>query len=361
MYQPVGKALTGVLLLLLSGPLAANLDEVAMLIEAGSHQKALNRLAAEPETRRSRLLQANALAGLKRNEEAEAIYRALIEEAPEDPTPYNNLATLYAATGRLQEASEQLTRGMKSDQRYAAIYKNLSRVYVEMSRNSYARALRMNEKQQGLRLVTLDHRDGTSEPLQVTVVALPQPEVAARPVPDRVAQAAPKPAVKPEPVSTPSPKPAAKAEQTAPPTPTVVPAPRRTEPVAVAQATPPPSAVEFDAGGAIAALKQWAAAWSANDVEAYLAAYDDEFLPPRDLTRAQWQAERRVRLKKPKKIEVMLSDFEVSSTSDNSLTVKLLQRYRSDNYRDTTRKGFILVLRSGEWKIGDEYTIEVIN
>ena len=115
-----------------------------------------------------------------------------------------------------------------------------------------------------------------------------------------------------------------------------------------------------DAGDVIAALKHWAAAWSVQDVDGYLGAYAPDFLPPRDLSRAQWQAERRIRLNKPKKIEVILSDFEVSSTGGSSATVKLTQRYRSDSYRDTTRKGFILVLRGGEWKIGDEYTIEEI-
>jgi tetratricopeptide (TPR) repeat protein len=362
MYKAVAGLLSTLFLSMLSAQACANLDEVAAQIEANNYQNALKSLSSQPVSRRSRLLRANALAGLKRNDEAEAIYRALIDEAPEDPTPYNNLATLYAASGLLQEASELLTRGMKSDERYAAIYKNLSRVYVEMSRNSYARALRMNEKQQGLKLVTLDHRDGPSEPLQVAAVALPQPEVTTTPAPAKVAQAVPKSALKPEPVEAAAlAKSAAKAEQAPPSTPSVAPVPRPAKPVAVAQVTSPKNAVEFDAGGAIAALKQWAAAWSANDVEAYLAAYDDEFLPPRDLTRAQWQAERRVRLKKPKKIEVMLSDFEVSSTSDSSLTVKLLQRYRSNSYRDTTRKGFILVRRNGKWKIGDEYTIEVIN
>ena len=68
-----------------------------------------------------------------------------------------------------------------------------------------------------------------------------------------------------------------------------------------------------------------------------------------------------MRLKRPNEIEVALSDFEASRSGGGSVTVKLIQRYRSDSYRDTSRKGFVLVLRNGEWKIGDEYTIEVMN
>jgi tetratricopeptide (TPR) repeat protein len=325
MHKAVAGLLSTSLLFLLSGPAGAGLDDVATLIEAQRYQQALEQLSQRTDSRRSRLLQANALSGLKRSDEAEALYRALIDEAPQDPTPYNNLASLYAASGRLQEASELLTQAMKSDARYAAIYKNLSRVYVEMSRNSYARALRMNEQQQGLRLLTLDHRDGPAVPLQVAALAEPQP--AATPPPQ-------------------SAQPQSRASQ---------------QSATSVDEAPAPSRDQFDAGGAIVALKQWAAAWSAQDVEAYLGAYDAEFLPPRDLSLSQWQTERRVRLKRPKKIEVALSDFEVSSTGSSSLTVKLVQRYRSDSYRDISRKGFILVLRDGEWKIGDEYTIEVMN
>lgn len=297
MYKFVVKTL-GVMLLLSSGPLAASLDEAAALIAAGSHQAALERLADGPASARARLLRANALAGLQRNDEAEALYLQLIEELPQDPAPYNNLATLYAANGRLQEASELLTRAMKSDPRYAAIYKNLSRVYVEMSSNAYARALRVSEQQQGLQLLPLDYHDTPATPQQADVVVVTPP------------------------------------------------------------AESPPQAPSGDE--AIAALKQWAAAWSAQDVEGYLAAYDASYLPPRGLTLAQWQAQRRLRLRKPGMIEVALEGFEVSSGDGGALLVKAVQRYRSDHYRDLTRKGFVLLPRDGAWKIGDEYTIEVL-
>ena len=265
MYRTVATALIAILML--GGQAHADLEQAAQLIEEQRYQAALDALAPQSDTRPARLLRANALAGLKHSDEAERLYRALIDEAPQDPTPYNNLAALYAASSRLQEASELLTRAMKSDERYAAVYKNLSRVYVEMSRNAYAKALRMGEPQQGLSLISLDHRAAPSAPLQLAAVETP--------------------------VAAPQPTPAKSAE------------PQR----------------DLDSTGAIAALQQWAAAWSAKDVEGYLAAYDVEFLPPRELSRSAWEAERRVRLKRPKQIEVGLSDFEVSRTGDNSLTV----------------------------------------
>ena len=231
MHQAVAKALTATLLMLLSGLACADLDALARLIEGGRYQAALDGLSKQAESPRTRLLRANALVGLKRSDEAERLYRALIDEQPQDPIPYNNLANLYATAGRLQEASELLTRAMKSDARYAAIYKNLSRVYVEMSRNSYAKALRLSEQKQGLQLLSLDHRDAPlhepqQEPLQLAAVATSSP-------------ATPSPQTAPAVLST---TPAAKPPVTRPTPP----------------AQPEPALPEFDAGGAIAALKLWA-------------------------------------------------------------------------------------------------------
>lgn len=300
MHRAIGKILVTPLLVLLGTPVVAvELDEVVALMAAGSHEQALQRLAGQPESRRSRLLKADALAALERGEEAEAIYHTLIDEAPEDPVPYNNLANFYAASGRLQEASDLLNQAMKSDQRYATIYDNLSRVYVEMSRNAYAKALRIGESRQGVELTSLDLKDDSGQQPRVHLAA-------GNDEADKVSDADNK-------------------EE------------------------------------AIKVLQKWAAAWSAQDVEAYLAAYDQEFRPKSGISLSQWQEQRRFRLHKPNRIEVALSDFEVEKRNSSELVVKLLQRYRSDRYRDSSRKGFVLVQRNGGWKIRDEYTIEVIN
>ncbi len=302
-YRAVARALAAIAALSLGGPLLADTGEAARLIAAGEHRQALEQLPEEATSRRARLLRAEALLGLGRESEAERIFLALIEESPEDPVPYNNLAAHYAADGRLREASELLSRAMKSDSRYAAVYKNLSRVYVEMSRNSYAKALRMSEQPKGLQLLSLGPSEVTELPELVAVQQQPEPP--------------------------------AEPQQT------------------VAQAG---SGEE-----AVAALRRWAAAWSAQDVEGYLAAYDEAFEPRRGNSLEAWQQERRRRLLKPGTIEVALSDIEASPRGASEVKVRAVQAYRSDNYRDTTRKGFIMVRRDGGWKIRDEYTIEVLN
>lgn len=297
------------LVLLMAAPLfisnaySASLDEVAELSEAGRHQQALEALdglGSAATSRYGRLLKANALAGLNRDKEAERVYRELIAEQPQDPKPYNNLAALYADAGDLDEASKLLTQAMSSDARYAAVYKNLSRVYVEMSRKSYAKALRLNEKPQGPKLVSLDHRADPPKPV-------------ARPKSSGV-------------------KPAAAKTQLVP----------------------------LDSDKAIEALKAWAAAWSSQNVEAYLGAYADDYRPPQGLSLESWQTQRAVRLKKPDAIEVVLSDFTSSPTARDEVTVTAKQRYRSDRYQDMTRKGFVLKKSEQGWKIRREYTIEVL-
>ncbi|MDH5786351.1 MAG: hypothetical protein OEZ16_12200, partial [Chromatiales bacterium] len=97
MYRTVVTALTATLMIMV-GTAHADLDRAAGLIAAEHYQAALDSLATVPASRHSRLLRANALSGLKRSDEAERLYRALIKESPQDPTPYNNLATLYAAS-----------------------------------------------------------------------------------------------------------------------------------------------------------------------------------------------------------------------------------------------------------------------
>lgn len=385
----------------LNGLLAADLDEVAAQIEAGQYQAALDGLASTSVSSHARLLRANALGGLGRKAEAEAIYLDLIEERPRDPAPYNNLATLYAAQGRLQEASQLLEQAMQSDPRYAAVHRNLSRIYVEMSSQAYAKALRLKEGQQEVHLLSLDHRDVVEPPLLQLASRSPQRVAAAAVMPKMVVESPP-PAESPAtPIAATPAKPLIASRRELPPA-----AASRPEPVAVKvtqrtaatvtaapveqiAATPRGAPVEtisvaapvpeeplvavspvaaqkksppaFDAGGAIAALKRWAARWSAQDVAGYLDSYDRNFQPANGLSREQWRSQRERRLRKPGSIKVRLSDYEVATTETGGLLVKALQYYRSDNYSDSSRKGFVLVDTADGWKIREEYTIEVLN
>lgn len=325
MYRASGLTLISVFLLLWGVVVnASELDKVAVMLDGGDYPQALQSLEGMDDSRHVRQLRAAALIGMKRHDEAEQVYQALIEDSPKDPTPYNNLARLYAEQGKLQQASELLTQAMKIDARYATIYKNLSSVYVEMSRNAYAKALRLGDKKKTLQLLSLDHRDESPHVVQLALATDMAPAV-------KTDEAMPE-----------------KAK------------PVRAETSAEAPAVAPVVSEKPDEISAIAALERWASDWSAKKVDGYLSAYDAQFQPRQGKNLAQWREERRVRLNKPGRIQVNLSEFEVFPRQDGGLKVNVVQRYSSDNYSDTSRKGFILKSRNGEWKIMDEYTIEVM-
>jgi tetratricopeptide (TPR) repeat protein len=263
---------------------------------------------------------ASALAGVGRNDEAIAAFEALVADFPALPEPYNNLAALYAHAGDFEKARQVLERAMHTSSSYAAIYENLSAVYVEMARSSYVKALRMKEAPPAPSLQML-----------MTLERLPAPSVAATPPPV---------------VATP-----------------VAPAEPVAALVAAALAASAPPVIEHPAvdtdAAALATLERWAMAWSAQDVDGYLAAYDEGFDPGDGLTRAVWAEQRRDRLGRPAWIKVELSDFEVD-TAASSVVVLAKQHYSSNTYADRTLKRFELVERDGRWLIRAEQTLRAI-
>lgn len=103
-----------------------------------------------------------------------------------------------------------------------------------------------------------------------------------------------------------------------------------------------------------AAVKSWAAAWSDQDVPAYLDHYATGFVPADGLSRSQWSAQRRLRLTTPASIRVAVTRLEITRVSAREARVTLLQTYRSDGYADTVDKVLELVLENGAWKIRRE-------
>ena len=138
-------------------------------------------------------------------------------------------------------------------------------------------------------------------------------------------------------------------------------APAQTEPRQLAKATlpttypaPGPAVIEKDL---FTTLQAWADAWSDRHVDRYLDYYTADDRPP-DMSRPAWQQQRRQRLSKPEWIEVKLSDFELAEINGDAATVTLIQRYRSNTYRDVTRKRFELQRKGGSWRIAEETTLE---
>ena len=104
-----------------------------------------------------------------------------------------------------------------------------------------------------------------------------------------------------------------------------------------------------------AAVQNWAAAWAAKDMKAYLASYGKEFNPPGRQTRAAWEKERESRIVGKSRISVKLSNLQVSVQGDKA-TVRFQQAYSADALNVSSRKTLDLVQQQGRWTIVREST-----
>ena len=107
----------------------------------------------------------------------------------------------------------------------------------------------------------------------------------------------------------------------------------------------------------VEALRGWAAAWSEQRADDYLACYSAEFVPPDGLGRAAWEESRRARIARPRWIRVALTLVEVESAGPEAAEVSFVQSYRSERYKDLVRKRVRLVLEEGAWKIAAERVV----
>ncbi|PLC01826.1 hypothetical protein CY658_30300 [Variovorax sp. RO1] len=101
------------------------------------------------------------------------------------------------------------------------------------------------------------------------------------------------------------------------------------------------------------AVRAWAAAWSARDVERYLAAYAPDFTPARSQTRERWEADRRTRITGKSRISVGIEGL-VISIQGTSASAEFRQVYRADALTETDRKTLELQRVGTRWLIRKE-------
>lgn len=120
---------------------------------------------------------------------------------------------------------------------------------------------------------------------------------------------------------------------------------------AVPVVTPEPVAsVAVAAPQVQASLEAWAAAWSARDGKAYLAAYAPTYKPA-GMSRAAWQKQRLQRIAKAKSIAVTLSEVAVQMQDENHATATFTQHYHADSYQDVEHKNIKLEKSGDAWLI----------
>jgi predicted Zn-dependent protease len=87
-----------------------------------------------------RFTRAVMLADAGRTDEAMQGFTELTQEFPELPEPHNNLATLYAARGELDQARAALDNAVRALPSYALAWDNLGDVHLRIAERAWARA-----------------------------------------------------------------------------------------------------------------------------------------------------------------------------------------------------------------------------
>jgi len=352
----------------LSAAQALTLSEANQLYIDKKYQSAIQLtrtiIQKAPDNIAAKILQAQSLGKLNKHKQAIKLYQAVLEARPDMPEVYNNLASLYARQGELEVARQTLENGIATNKQYQTLYENLSAIYVEMARGAYSKALKLGvqakavqlktlnwalpESRQALALNTNGKTAGISnnkKPATQPVTTQPQP---AMPESTKTSE------VKLASASLSKPEVATKPEASV---------------VVVQPASQTRTKTEFreknvptiNKDEVITALQGWAAAWSAQAVDLYLSFYGKEFKPDR-LSRKVWAVQRRIRLSKPRWVNVRLKNFDVKAVEKQAdkAIVRLVQDYRADNYQDKTRKQFVMKRTVDGWRILSEQSLAVI-
>jgi len=121
---------------------------VNQLLRSGQFVEAMTKadqyLAKNPRDPQMRFLKGLIQQDSGRQADAIATYTRLIEDYPELPEPYNNVAVLYAGQGQYDKARAALEMATRTSRTYATAHENLGDVYARLASQSYSLALQLD-------------------------------------------------------------------------------------------------------------------------------------------------------------------------------------------------------------------------
>ncbi|MDD4977492.1 MAG: tetratricopeptide repeat protein [Gallionella sp.] len=290
---------------------ADDLQDANRYFKQGQQNAALEKvdsyLASKPKDAQGRFLKGLILTEQGKPNDAIKVFSELTADYPDLPEPYNNLAVLYAGQGQYEKAKQSLEQAIRTHPSYATAHENLGDIYAKMASQAYDRALQLDRSNTGTQTKLAMIQDLFSGN------ARPKSSVTSRPVTS-------KPVVATQPASDP---------------------------------------VASTSGGDSDLLKSvhaWAAAWSAQNVDQYLAAYADDFRPADGESRSAWAETRRERVSNPSSIKVTLSNISVKMIDATHASVHFKQSYNASHLRSNGRKTLTMVKADGKWLIQEEST-----
>lgn len=301
-------------------------------------------LQSKPDNGEARFLKGLALAHSGQTEAALGLFDTLAQDYPDMAEAWNNLGVLRARTGDLDGARKALSRAKQLNPKHVAARQNLGDVYVALAQHAYHQASTLAPDNPVLQrkmhtLAQFLRADGQVAPHTMTARAQATHESLSD---------APMATAQVDAVSSVSPQ--AGQDQH----PTRVASAGAAEIVVSramagrSQERPTPKALIR------ASVQDWADAWSAQDLQAYFAAYSPRFDPNGTRTIQQWRALRVRRVGGPDWITVAVSDMDVMLTGADTATVTFEQAYESNTYQDHVRKTLTLVHTADGWLIKTE-------
>ena len=321
-------------------------DEIQALISEGKLRQALSltegQLKQDEGSVTFRFLKGLILTRLNELDKARELFVQLTLEYPELPEPYNNLAVIHASQGDFEKARDALQQAIRTHPSYATAHENMGDIYAKMASKAYNQALQLDA-------------ENTSAKAKLALVNdlffVPQREP---PVAETVAELQTHPASEaPAPESVP---PSGVTETDA----EAVQAQVKQDKLAVEKLPAENAAQEkkqqakVQTAAVTETIEQWAKAWSEKDATKYVRYYGKDFTPPHKMSRVAWEAQRKVRLTKPRFIKVGVKKLQVELLGDNHARAEFRQAYQSDSYRDEVSKTLILKNVEGEWLITEE-------
>jgi len=237
-------------------------------------------------------------------------YKKLIRRNPERVEAYVNLANIYNSQGDYELATKYLEQSFNQHPVYADAYEGLQKLYAHKAAVAYKQALNKKTNVVKPQLARVSELHATEQNSQVLAVV-------SRPV-------KPKPVVKPAPVAV--------------------------------KSTIKSVIVKSQDIDLSVVVKDWAAAWSAQDVDTFVSFYKRWYSTP-GKNHEQWVSDRQVKLTNKQFISVVVSSIKQKQISENRISVDFIQNYQSNTIKDTLRKRLVFDKINGQWKISNEKVI----
>lgn len=326
-------------------------------------------LLQDPENPELLLQKGIFLTQLGRSKAAFEVFESLRESFPDNPTPYANLASLYARSGKLEEARQMLIQAdalqgnrLQTQLSLASVNIGLAMAALHKAHDINPNDLATKQKLKALEkyLIESDKKPGAGTTIstaelpskQSSTLLMPAQDVSLpveKPMRSRSASAA---------RSTQDRLTLGAVELDSPST-QANPSTNDAKPITLANDHAQTKNSNTDGGkaGVINAVEAWGKAWTQRAYEEYAALYSSEFQPNDGLTREAWRARKKALFEKAQyiKVDLKVTQIQVDKTT---ATVKLSQHYKSDGYAETGQKELKLAIEQDRWKILSEKSLK---